>query len=115
MFASADEIVIAAPYWDLSFPASLKNYVEAINVVGLTFGYGEDGRPYGLCRAKRLVYVTTAGGPILNEAYGYGYVRELAQGFYGIPEVVLVKAEGLDIVGADVEGILGEAVRGLKI
>ena len=38
-FAKADTIVIAAPFWDLSFPASLKCYIEAINVIGLTFNY----------------------------------------------------------------------------
>ena len=27
-FAEADEIVIGAPYWDLSFPAALKIYIE---------------------------------------------------------------------------------------
>ena len=31
-FANADEIVIAAPYWDLSFPASLKQYIEQIRI-----------------------------------------------------------------------------------
>ena len=31
-FAAADLIVIAAPFWDLSFPASLKQYLEQINV-----------------------------------------------------------------------------------
>jgi FMN-dependent NADH-azoreductase len=35
-FAEADRVVIAAPYWDLSFPAALKQYIEAINVVGIT-------------------------------------------------------------------------------
>ena len=30
-FAAADQIVIAAPYWDLSFPAALKQYFEQIN------------------------------------------------------------------------------------
>ncbi|MBR6424719.1 MAG: NAD(P)H-dependent oxidoreductase, partial [Oscillospiraceae bacterium] len=30
-FASAEQIVIAAPYWDLSFPAALKQYLEQIN------------------------------------------------------------------------------------
>jgi len=69
-----------------------------------------NGRPYGLCRAKRLFYVTTAGGPILSEEYGFGYLRELCRTFYGIPEVKCIKAEGLDIWGADVETIL-EAAR----
>ena len=113
-FAEADVIVIAAPYWDLSFPAVLKAYFEQINVVGLTFEYTEDGRPRGLCRAKRLIYVTTAGGPIISDEYGFGYVRALAQAFWGIPDVRQVKAEGLDVVGADVEGILNKALEGFE-
>ena len=58
-FAEAETIVIAAPYWDLSFPAMLKQYLEQINVVKITFRYSEDGVPVGLCRAERLFYVTT--------------------------------------------------------
>ena len=105
-FASADVIVIAAPYWDLSFPASLKQYFEQINVIGLTFAYTEQGEPYGLCKAKKLYYVTTAGGVNAPDDYGFAYVKALADRFYGIPECVLYKAEGLDLVGADPEAIL---------
>lgn len=110
-FAAADTIVMAAPYWDLSFPASIKCYIEAINVVGLTFAYGETGRPYGLCKADRLIYVTTAGGPIFNEDAGFGYVQSLAKNFYDIQDVICIKAENLDLIGADVEGILQKAER----
>ncbi len=108
-FAKADVIVIAAPFWDLSFPASLKQYFEQINVLGLTFDYTADGRPVGLCRAKKLYYVTTAGGPVYSEEYGYGYVRALARTFYGIDDCTLIKAECLDIMGADVEALLNAA------
>ena len=108
-FAEADIIVIAAPYWDLSFPAILKAYFEQINVLGLTFAYTAEGRPNGLCKAKRLIYVTTAGGPIISDEYGYGYVKTLAQAFYGIKDVSQVKAENLDVIGADVEQILRSA------
>ncbi len=107
-FARADTIVIAAPYYDLSFPAMLKQYFEQINVVGLTFTYSENGAPKGLCKAKSLYYVTTAGGPILSDEPGFGYVKALAHTFYGIEEVHQIKAEGLDIIGADVEKILEE-------
>ena len=110
-FASADEIVIAAPYWDLSFPAALKQYIEQINVTGITFRYSEEGMPIALCRAKKLYYVMTAGGAYVPEEFGFGYVKALAQSFYGIQECVLIKAVGLDIVGADVEGILAAAER----
>lgn len=112
-FAAAEEIVIAAPYWDLSFPAALKQYFEHINVLGLTFGYTPEGTPLGLCRAKKLWYVTTAGGAYVPWDYGFGYVEALARSFYGIPETELVRAAGLDIAGADPEAILREAMEGI--
>ena len=108
-FASADVIVISAPFWDLSFPSALKQYFEQINVIGLTFTYSDDGRPVGLCKAKKLFYVTTAGGKIYNDEYGYGYVKALAESFYGIRETVCFKAEGLDIYGADTVSLLSDA------
>ncbi len=42
-FAQADRIVIAAPFWDLSFPALLKVYIEQVSVDGITFGSTESG------------------------------------------------------------------------
>ncbi|SCX31588.1 FMN-dependent NADH-azoreductase [Ruminococcaceae bacterium P7] len=104
-FASADTIVIAAPYWDLSFPATLKIYIENIYVTGIVSAYSESGMPVGLCKAKELYYVTTAGGPY-DPTYSYGYVESLAKNFFGIPVTHLVKAEMLDIVGNDAEEIL---------
>ena len=62
-----------------------------------------------MCRAKRITYITTVGGNYFPEEYGAGYVKALAQGFYGIPEFRLISAAGLDIVGADVEGIMESA------
>jgi len=106
-FAGADRIVIAAPYWDLAFPALLKIYLEHITVSGVTFEY-VDGVPHGLCRAKQLVYVTTAGGPIFAN-FGYDYVKTLANVFYGISDTAFFAAEGLDVYCADVDGILAAA------
>ena len=108
-FAEADVIVIAAPFWDLSFPAMLKQYLEQINVVGITFKYSEKGIPTGLCKADRLFYVTTAGGHYVPEEFGFGYVKSLAQNYYGIQDVRLIRAAGLDIEGADVDSIMREA------
>ena len=108
-FAVADVIVIAAPYWDLMFPAVVKSYLENITVAGVTFRYSEEGRPRSLCRAKRLYYVTTAGGFIGQNDFGYSYVKTLAKTFFGINEIQRYAAEGLDIFGADVDGIMGKA------
>ncbi len=112
-FAAAESIVIAAPFWDLSFPASLKQYFEMINVGGVTFCYTIDGSVKGLCRAESLTYVTTAGGDFTPDEFGFGYVRALAQNYYGIQNVRLIKASGLDIAGADAESILRAAEEAL--
>ena len=108
-FAQADVIVIGAPYWDLLFPGVLKTYLENITVSGITFRYGSQGRPESLCKAKALYYVTTAGGFIGQNDFGFSYVKALAQNFFGIGEIHRHAAEGLDIFGADVEKILNQA------
>ena len=108
-FAAADVIVIAAPYWDLMFPAVLKTYLENITAAGITFFYTAQGRPQSLCRAKALHYVTTAGGFIGQNDFGFSYVRALARNFFGITEVHRYAAEGLDLFGADAEQIMRKA------
>ena len=108
-FSEAETIVIAAPYWDLSFPASLKQYLEQVNVVGITFRYTEEGIPVGLCKAERIYYVTTAGGYYVPADFGFGYVKALAENYYGTHDVRLIEASGLDIYGADVDAILTSA------
>jgi len=113
-FAAAGKIVIAAPYWDLSFPALLKCYIEQISIIGLTFAYDDAGRPYGLCKADRLIYVTTSGGPMFNEDASFGYIKSLSQNFYGIQNVSCVKAENLDLTGADAESILRAAEKEIE-
>lgn len=111
-FAEADEILIGAPYWDCSFPAILKIYLERICVNGITFRYGEDGRPVKLGACKRLVYITTAGGYLPAESSLELYLRELC-GLLSIPDMLLIKAEGLDIQGNDPDKLLREAIEGI--
>jgi len=113
-FAEADSIVIAAPFWDFSFPAVVKQFFEQINILGITFRYTPEGAVEGLCKAKSLTYITTAGGTVMPEEYGFGYVKALAQNFYGISDVRLIKATGLDIIGADAEAIIKAVERTMK-
>ena len=113
-FAAADDIVIAAPFWELAFPAVLRIYLEHITIVGLTFQYSPEGIPVGLCNAKRIIYVTTAGGAIGGCNLGYDHIKALAGRFYGIQDVVCFKAEMLDIRGADVNGILEESLKEIE-
>lgn len=103
-FARADRIVVGAPYWDFFCPAVLKAYFEQVCVNGIAFGY-PGGVPTGMCNAKELVYITTAGGNIPKESSIEFYISELCQ-LFGIPEFKFYKAEGLDIYGNDAAEIV---------
>lgn len=107
-FAAADAIVIAAPFWDGSFPAILKIYLENIYVTGIVSKYDEQGRPCGLCSAEKLYFVTTAGGPYIPD-YSYNYIRDLAVFMFGIKETELVFAENLDLWNSDPEKLVADA------
>ena len=108
-FAAAEEIVIAAPFWNFSLPAALHDYLELACTQGITFDLAGDGTYYSLCRAKKLVYITTAGGYIPEDDHAFGYIRDLCRVFWQIDQVEYYKADGLDIITNDPEAILQAA------
>lgn len=108
-FADAEEIVIAAPVYDLSFPACLKTYLEAINVPGIIFEYGEHGNVISKVKAKRVTYITTSGGPIISDIHGYGYVQAFFETFCGLQQIDYIKVEGLDASPEQVEQKIAQA------
>ena len=108
-FAEADLIVIAAPFWDLSFPALLKVYVEQVSVDGITFGSTEKGLQ-GLCQASDMVFLTTRGGFYTDDDMEMGsrYLDALHT-FFGVGRYHCIAADGMDVAGFDAEGSLREA------
>ena len=113
-FAAADKIVLAAPFWDLSYPAILKIYLERISVTNITFGYDESGRSVGLCRAEKLLFITTRGGDFSRPETswmesGAGHIRALCA-MYGFPSFQLLCAEGLDDVRNDKDALMARAL-----
>ncbi|MBR4934576.1 MAG: NAD(P)H-dependent oxidoreductase [Anaerotignum sp.] len=108
-FAEADKIVIAAPFWDLSFPALLKVYVENLCVDGITFHTDEHGL-HGLCKADHLVYLTARGAFYTDSPLEQGsrYLEQMAT-FFGIEKYDCVAAEGLDIGAWPVEELMDKA------
>ncbi|MBR1989073.1 MAG: NAD(P)H-dependent oxidoreductase [Firmicutes bacterium] len=109
LLIAADHVVIGAPYWDLSFPAKLKMYLERCSVDKLTFIYDDQGVPHGQCRAKALTYITTAGGYIGDMNFGFDYVKGLCSMLFGIREFHFAAADGIDIIGVDVAARMAEA------
>lgn len=111
-FLEADKYVISAPFWNLGFPAILKAYLDYICITGITFKYTENG-PVGLCTGKKAVHVVSRGGhymegPATGFEMGDRYLRILF-GFLGITDFSTIAIEGVDVIGADVDGILAKA------
>lgn len=107
-FKQADTIVIAAPFYDFSFPSALKVYFEAVANVGLTFYYDEKEQPQTLCRAKRVYYVSTAGSDFVPD-FGFSYVKTMFASFYHICDAKCFYADRLDLAGSDPEQIMEQA------
>ncbi|MBR2718017.1 MAG: NAD(P)H-dependent oxidoreductase [Clostridia bacterium] len=112
-FQQADLVIIAAPYWDMSFPSILKVWVENMYVRNLTFKYFND-QSVGLCKGREAVYITTAGSPIGEYDWGTGYIRDVMK-VLGIPGFTAIKAEALDLAGRDVNEIMAEAEKQARI
>lgn len=106
-FRAADGIVVAAPFWDLSFPAALRTYIEYISANGLSYHYEADGC-HGDCRAERLVYLTSGGDVEREDSVGVLYWRQLCA-MFGIGRFDYVFAGGLDIDPAKAPELLEAA------
>ena len=110
-FAKADEIVIAAPFWNFGLPAILHAYLELVCTQGITFDLNEAGEYYSLCQAKRLVLILTAGGNVPENDCAISFIRTLCKEFWKIEDIRYYYAEGIDLVGADVSGKLEAVIK----
>ena len=108
-FAEADIIVMAAPFWDLSFPALLKVYIEQLCVDGITFT-SEHGGLKGTCRASDLVYITSRGGDYSNDPLEMGsrYIDAMHT-FFGIEKYHCIAADGVNMSCFDTETVINQA------
>ena len=114
----ADRIVIAAPFWDMSMPAALKNFFELCSIFDVTFKSNEKTCT-GNCRAEKLLYITTRGmdistGDELEQATPY--LKALSW-LWGIGPLQTVSAQNMDYVSEnDINEKINKAIEeGLKI
>ena len=114
-FQQAQRIIIAAPFWDLSFPALLKVYIENLCVQGITFDCNEQNGCFGVCNATKMLFLTTRGGALEGSEQDNGtkYLSDMAK-FFGIPSFAHIAADALDAGLEPVETILGRAIRQAK-
>ena len=105
----ADRIVIAAPFWDMSIPAALKNFFELCSIFDVTFK-SNDKTSYGNCKAEKMLYITTRGmdidtGDALDQ--GTSYLKALSW-LWGIGPLQVVSAQNMDYVS---EEVINEKIR----
>jgi len=92
---AADTVVLGVPMYNFGVPAQLKNWIDAIARVKVTFQYTANG-PEGLLKGKKVYVVLTRGGMYRNTP-GDTQVPYLTTllGFLGMSDVQFVYAEGL--------------------
>ena len=95
--ASADRILIAAPFWDMSFPAVLKCFFEQTSLFDVTFT--DDGTTcVGLCKAPKVLYITTRGMDIPTgdpREQATPYLRALGN-LWNLGELTVISASNMD-------------------
>lgn len=95
--AKADRIIIAAPFWDMSFPAVLKCFFEQVSLFDITFT--DNGKTcVGLCKAPKVLYITTRGmdiatGSELEQATPY--IKALSR-LWNLGELTTIAAQNMD-------------------
>ena len=107
---AADIIVLAVPMINFGIPSQLKNWIDAIAKVGVTFKYTATG-PVGLLQGKKIHAVLARGG-IYRDQPGdtqVPYLRTLLA-FLGMTDVEFVYAEGL-AMGPEAEARALESAR----
>ena len=95
--AAADRIVIAAPFWEMSFPSALKVFFENMSLLGITFDSNEK-ECYGLCKAEKVMYITSRGmnittGDPLEQATPY--IKAISY-LWGWGELTVVATQNMD-------------------
>ena len=100
--AEADRILIAAPFWDMSFPAVLKCFFEQTSLFEVTFT--DNGNTcVGLCKSPKVLYITTRGMDISTGSYldqGTPYLRALGS-LWNLGEMTVLDVHNTDYLTAE--------------
>ncbi|TCK16938.1 FMN-dependent NADH-azoreductase [Thiogranum longum] len=91
--SAADVIIVTAPVYNFSIPASLKAWIDMICRARLTFQYTENG-PKGMLKDRPVYLVMASGGVPFGSPVDFAsdYLRHIF-GFIGIQDVRPVFAE----------------------
>jgi len=87
--------------YNFGISSQLKAWIDRVVIAGRTFRYSDKG-PEGLAGGKRVIIASSRGGVFSEGApaaaldHQESYLRAVF-GFIGIPEIEIVRAEGLAV------------------
>jgi FMN-dependent NADH-azoreductase len=92
---AADVVVLGVPMYNFGVPAPLKNWIDAVSRVKVTFQYTASG-PEGLLKGKKVYIALTRGGQYRNTPADtqVPYLK-MVLSFLGMTDIQFVYAEGL--------------------
>ncbi len=112
-FATADEIILVAPFWEFLFPAVVSSYFELVSCVDIAFTYTAAGS-VGLCKASSFKYIYTAGNYLSpDDKISEIYLKKLTE-LYGIPSFSSILVDGLDIQTNNPEKLINDMCDKIK-
>ncbi len=92
---SADIVVIAAPFYDFSYPSILKLFIENVSMPNLMYNYTNDGFE-GHARGRKFIYITTRGANLPDsEDFGFLNLDRMFK-LFGFKETQLIGFGGTD-------------------
>lgn len=112
LVADSDGLIIAAPFWDMSFPSQLKTFLEGISLFDVMF-ISDDKQCIGIAKCPFMLLITTRGmnipqGNELEQATPY--LKALCW-LWGIKDFQCVDAYNFDYLSEDeIANAIKEAV-----
>lgn len=112
LVADSDGLIIAAPFWDMSFPSQLKTFLEGISLFDVMF-ISDDKQCIGIAKCPFMLFITTRGmnipqGNELEQATPY--LKALCW-LWGIKDFQCVDAYNFDYLSEDkIANAIKEAV-----
>lgn len=91
---AVNTLVIGAPIYNFSVPASLKAWIDLVCRVGETFQYGDSG-PEGLLNIDKAYIVVSAGGTAIGSDIDFNsrYLQQICR-FIGVKKSYVIDVSG---------------------
>lgn len=100
--AGSDGLIIASPFWDMSFPSLLKSFLEKISLFDVMF-VSDDKRCIGIAKCPFMYYIVTRGMDIKDGdelEQGTPYLKALCW-LWGIKRFEVTSASNFDYLPND--------------